>query len=161
MIGQLLKSSLPVSWKVDELQSQREGEKDDIAKSLFADFGLMNGTYVTVADCKSRRGALGLAGNRDAPSDDELMRLSYFANLVFESLMRFENDGANTKSILTEREHECVYWTAAGKTSGEVAVILEISENTVNHYMSSAALKLGAVNKAHTVAKALKLKILD
>ena len=52
---------------------------------------------------------------------------------------------------LTRRQRECLRWTALGKTSGEIAGILGLSEHTINNYLASAAEKLGAVNKTHLV----------
>ncbi|MCB1422453.1 MAG: helix-turn-helix transcriptional regulator [Nitratireductor sp.] len=85
----------------------------------------------------------------------------FLANHVYERLTDIENITPARSVMLTERERDCVYWTAAGKTSGEVGIILEISENTVNHYLSSAAGKLDTANKAHTVAKAIRLGLLN
>lgn len=161
MMDKLKHSVLPVHWDIDSLNDGRREEKQQIATELFKDFGLLNGICVSVSDKNGIRGAFDLSGSRVPFKVDELMQLSFIAGYAFEKLMNFEGVGSKTNDQLTNRERECVYWTAAGKTSGEVGIILGISENTVNHYLSAAALKLGAVNKAHTVAKALRLGILE
>lgn len=56
---------------------------------------------------------------------------------------------------ITQRELECLDWTARGKTSWETAVILGISENTVNFHLKNALRKLDANNKCHAIAKAM------
>ena len=61
---------------------------------------------------------------------------------------------------LSIRERECLTWTAEGKTSEEIAIILELSVHTVNHYLTSAARKLNAVNRLHAVARAMRLGLL-
>ncbi len=61
---------------------------------------------------------------------------------------------------LSARERECLTWTAEGKTSEEIAIILELSVHTVNHYLTSAARKLNAVNRLHAVARAMRLGLL-
>ncbi len=38
---------------------------------------------------------------------------------------------------LTDRELECLFWIAEGKTSDEIAVILGISRNTINNYITT------------------------
>ncbi len=47
---------------------------------------------------------------------------------------------------LSAREVECLRWAAAGKSSDEIAIILDISAYTVSSYFKSAARKLDAVN---------------
>ena len=67
-------------------------------------------------------------------------------------------DGAPRISM---REQSCLAWTAEGKTSEEIGLILELSPHTVNHYLGSAARKLGASNRMHAVAKALRLGLIE
>ncbi|QKV19281.1 helix-turn-helix transcriptional regulator [Oricola thermophila] len=62
---------------------------------------------------------------------------------------------------ISTREEACLAWTAEGKTSEEIGIILELSPHTVNHYLGSAARKLGASNRMHAVAKALRLGLIE
>ncbi|GAB4357222.1 MAG: hypothetical protein Kow0026_17390 [Oricola sp.] len=62
---------------------------------------------------------------------------------------------------ISTREQACLAWTAEGKTSEEIGIILELSPHTVNHYLGSAARKLGATNRMHAVAKALRLGLIE
>lgn len=59
------------------------------------------------------------------------------------------------------REIEVVEWTAEGKTSSEIALILGLSEYTVNEYISSAMRKLDALNRIHLVTKAIRVGIIS
>lgn len=43
-----------------------------------------------------------------------------------------------TKPVLSERQRECVLWTARGKTAGETALILGITEDTVVRHLKLA-----------------------
>ena len=61
---------------------------------------------------------------------------------------------------LSKREMECLYFIADGKTYGEVASILGISEHTVRGYFRSLRLKLNCSTLAQVVAKAKSLKII-
>lgn len=70
--------------------------------------------------------------------------------------------GYKTESAsLTNRETECLSWTAAGKTSWEISVILGISESTATFHLRNASIKLKASNRTHSVAKALHLGLID
>lgn len=65
------------------------------------------------------------------------------------------------KTLLSNSERNCLVWSACGKTSHEIALILSLSEHTVNHYFVVAAAKLQANNRAHAIAKAIKLGIIS
>jgi DNA-binding CsgD family transcriptional regulator len=57
---------------------------------------------------------------------------------------------------LSERERECLRWVSEGKTTDEVAVILGVSSNTVNSYVTNAIQKLSASNRAMAMATAIR-----
>lgn len=62
----------------------------------------------------------------------------------------------NLADHLSKRESQCLTWSSAGKTSWEIAHILEISERTVNFHIYNAIRKLGASNRKHAISIALK-----
>lgn len=57
---------------------------------------------------------------------------------------------------LTERERECLFWVSEGKTTDEVALILGVSPNTVNSYVTHAVRKVSASNRAMAIASAIR-----
>lgn len=57
---------------------------------------------------------------------------------------------------LSERERECLQWVSVGKTTDEMAMILGVSSNTVNSYVTHAIQKFGAKNRAMAVATAVR-----
>jgi len=57
---------------------------------------------------------------------------------------------------LSERERECLYWVAEGKTTDEVSTIISVSANTVNSYLGCAMRKLAAANRTMAVAAAIR-----
>lgn len=57
---------------------------------------------------------------------------------------------------LGDRERECLLWVCEGKTTDEVAVILGVSANTVNNYITGAIHKLAASNRAMAIATAIR-----
>jgi DNA-binding CsgD family transcriptional regulator len=56
---------------------------------------------------------------------------------------------------LTAREREVLTWVGRGKTSAEIAIILGVSERTVNFHCDRAVRRLDAINRTHAVAKAI------
>jgi LuxR family transcriptional regulator, quorum-sensing system regulator BjaR1 len=60
------------------------------------------------------------------------------------------------RAKLTPREREVLHWTAAGKSSWDISVILGISERTVNWLIARATRKLNAVNRTQAVVNAVR-----
>lgn len=63
-------------------------------------------------------------------------------------------------SDLTVREVECLSWIGEGKTSDEIALIIGISRNTVNNYITSIMNKTGAKTRSEAVAFAVRQRII-
>ncbi len=61
---------------------------------------------------------------------------------------------------LSRREVECLRWTAAGKSSKEISMILDLSAATINGYVKTAIRKLDVTNRAQAVALACRLRII-
>lgn len=61
-----------------------------------------------------------------------------------------------TKSALTSRENEVLRWVANGKSAWEIGEILHITKRTVDEHVQTAVRKLGAANRTHAVALALR-----
>ena len=57
---------------------------------------------------------------------------------------------------LSDRERECLLWVSEGKTTDEVAMILQVSANTVNRYILHATQKLSAANRTMAIAIAIR-----
>lgn len=62
------------------------------------------------------------------------------------------------KPVLTPREREILILVAEGNTTDVVATILGITGRTVDTHIANAGSKLGALNRVHTVATALRRK---
>lgn len=61
---------------------------------------------------------------------------------------------------LTPRELECLQWCALGKSSWEVARLLNISEAAVNFHVSNVRAKCGVSTRRQAIAKALRLGLI-
>ncbi len=58
---------------------------------------------------------------------------------------------------LTRREIQCLKWASAGKTDGEIAIIMGLSLPTVRFHMTNSARKLGVVGRAQAIYRAAML----
>jgi DNA-binding CsgD family transcriptional regulator len=62
--------------------------------------------------------------------------------------------------LLTDRERECLVWACRGKTRGETAEILSISDRTVEFHFQNAMRKLRVHNKFHAIAMAIHMGLI-
>ena len=65
------------------------------------------------------------------------------------------------KAPLSPREREVLTWAARGKLASETAQILGIAARTVDKHTQAAFRKLGAVNRTHAVAIALRERLIE
>ncbi|MDE1159591.1 MAG: LuxR C-terminal-related transcriptional regulator [Neorhizobium sp.] len=122
--------------------------------------GMARGGCFPCHDISGSRGAVMIAGLGPLFSQQQMMELNYIAAHVFERLAQIRVLDVKPNDLLTDREVDCLNWTAAGKTSAEIAEILGLSEHTVNHYLNRAAKKLDTVNRTQAVAKALRIGLI-
>jgi LuxR family transcriptional regulator, quorum-sensing system regulator BjaR1 len=62
--------------------------------------------------------------------------------------------------MLTAREIEVLRWVANGRSASEIGGILHITKRTVDEHVHAAVRKLGALNRTHAVALALRDSII-
>lgn len=79
--------------------------------------------------------------------------------MLFRTLLASRRSG--TPDPLSEREIDCLRLSAEGWTAGAIAVALGVSERTANFHIGNAIDKLGAANKAHAVALALRRGLME
>jgi len=154
-------SSQSLVWKdavfVDALALWRDAQ----------DHGLRHGWAQSSLDAFGVGGMLTLARGHDALSqawlEQEEIKLRWLVCVAHQSLSRLIRrrhceDGAAGLSV---RELEVLKWTADGKTSGEIASILAVSENTINFHVKNSIVKLRASNKTSAVVQAALLGLLN
>ncbi|CAN7208516.1 LuxR C-terminal-related transcriptional regulator [Rhizobium sp. LjRoot30] len=88
-------------------------------------------------------------------SQDRLRDVGLFAG-YYSSFARARDQKAERDFDLTERELECLFWIAEGKTSDEIAMILGISRNTINNYITSVMRKTATKTRSEAIAYAVR-----
>jgi LuxR family quorum-sensing system transcriptional regulator SolR len=161
VINAALRSTVPIVWSDDLFKKQ--GAFWEEARA----FGIQHGWTLAMHGRGSEIGLLSLARSSQALSSDELAEteaklvwLAHMANGVVGSIVA-QKHALKSMQELTARECEVLRWTAAGKTSGEIGMILGISTRTVNFHITTALMKLDAVNKTQAVVKALMLEMIN
>lgn len=154
--ARLRQSTLPAAFDFDSVAEDRPADLVESAKALFAQFDYAQGFCMPVHDAVGHRNAMLFVGDRSAMSYNEIIELTMICLHAFQRLMDVSATVTKDVQVLTARELDCLRWTAAGKTSADIAAILSLSEHTVNHYLNRAAKKLDTVNRTQAVAKALR-----
>ena len=158
LFGRLRETSLPFTF---DMEAAGETQESPLIRDLFTGYGLQRGASFPTHDSSGVRGAVIFSGDGPGFCLQQMMELHFLSVHIFAALARIREVTARTPDTLTVRETECLTWTAAGKTSAEIAEILTLSEHTVNHYLNRAARKLDAVNRTQAVAQALRRGLIE
>ncbi|MCR9284888.1 MAG: helix-turn-helix domain-containing protein [Rhodobacteraceae bacterium] len=86
----------------------------------------------------------------------DLSNLEALAAAAFSRLRELGVISGQRPGALSTRERKVLELTAYGKTAGEIADVLDISQRTVHAHLQNASVKLNASNKTHTVVEALR-----
>lgn len=109
-----------------------------------------------------KAGARGyLSKTVDGESLVETIRAIAHGATVFDSLSGAGLWTPRQLAQLTRRELDVLRLVAQGKTNSEIADELCLAKKTVERIVATAVAKLRARNRAHAVAKAVALKVID
>ncbi len=167
-LRQARRSPLPFTWR--DLRESRA--LLPAQRQLFdeaAATGLRHGFTVPIHMSGGGQGLVALASDMTAREftsavahhrhDLHLVALHFHA--LNDAAWRVEaaahqDAGEASESLeVTTREAECLLWTARGKSAWETAIVLGISERTVNFHVENARRKLNAQTKTQAVVQAI------
>ncbi|WP_313613823.1 helix-turn-helix transcriptional regulator [Agrobacterium sp.] len=160
VLAALQKSTVPFFADADFLNRAADPATSKIVKALFERFEMLNSIWCPAHDVAGVRGAVSFSGNKQGFTHQEIAEIAYVSTHIFDRLSYIKRLDNRVPDTLTDRELDCLNWTAAGKTSAEIAEILILSEHTVNHYLNRATKKLDTVNRTQAVAKALRVGLI-
>lgn len=135
--------------------------RDDVAliQGEASDFGLRAGHVIPISTLDGTLAAVSFGGADCDVSPEDCAVLGFATSYAIGSFLHFRERRRQMREKLSTREHDCLLWSAEGKTDWEISVILGISKSTVAKHTTSARLKLGAATKSHAVALALRAKL--
>ncbi|MGV3550307.1 helix-turn-helix transcriptional regulator [Rhizobium sp.] len=129
--------------------------------------GLVHGHIFPIFGRNGLIGAATLGGPDEVDlSPMEIMqletavRVTYFKLLAFNGTMQADKVGQGNDIVLTHREVQALSYMADGMTSPEIAEVLKVAPTTIDWYGSSVQEKLGARNRIHAVAIAIRRGLL-
>ena len=158
------RQTIPVIWD----NRVFKGSKETRMRNESKEFGLLYGASFAVHGGHGEAAMLSLASSQSSyKAQQDILSLigksQLLACYLHEAIQRIvlsKGPLLLTKMELTLREKECLLWAAEGKTGGEIADILQITERTVTFHLQNAGNKMGASNRQHAIARALSMGLI-
>lgn len=114
-------------------------------------------TALTDRDNELKGRQLGADDYVTKPIDFEVL-----ATIITARLAGVARTGLWPKTVaLNDREVDVLTWAARGKTSAEIAKIMELTKRTVDFHIDNARTKLGAATRTEAVLKAATGRLID
>ena len=114
-------------------------------------------TALTDRDNELKGRKLGADDYVTKPIDFDML-----AAIITARLAGVARTGLWPKAIaLNEREVEVLTWAARGKTSAEIAKILDLTKRTIDFHIDNARGKLGAATRTEAVLKAATGRLIE
>lgn len=137
-----------------------EPEFLDIEEKIKVPAGFSNSVCVMPVTCGDSYYVLSFLFREKASYSYDRLRDAAFASAYH--FVEFEGGMSEGQqhNELTEREIECLSWISQGKTSDEIALIIGISRNTVNNYITSIMNKTATKSRAEAVAEAVRSELI-
>jgi DNA-binding CsgD family transcriptional regulator len=147
-------STVPLRWTEELFQECPDFWVE--ANGFKLNYGLVQPLFNT----RGCVGFLSLARERYTITDDELSELKpilkAFIDVVGVRAFEFKELLITTQEVeLTTKEKEVIRWTADGKTSEEIGLILGITADAVNFHLRNIQKKIDACNRLQAVAYAI------
>ncbi len=142
-------------WK-DARVDKTKNPRSTLVMGAASDVGLRQGFSIPIFQPDDVIDTVSMAGEQ--PDFDPLAKraitlIGLYAHAKTMSLVAKAQFEVPKK--LTAPEREAMTWVAMGKTSGEIGIILGVSESAVVKRIDSAMKKLNAVTRAQATASAL------
>lgn len=151
----------PFTW-TEAYTSCRFSDDVRIIQGEASEFGLRAGYVVPVVTLDRSPLAFSFGGEKPEIDSVGLAMLAFVTNCAAGRMLQIMSPKPEgDRSKVTARERDCLLWAGEGKTDWEISVILGITRSTVIKHMISARQKLGAMNKAHAIAIAVRETIIQ
>lgn len=154
-----LRSGKGVEWTPELFSSAKEMWQDA------CNFGLLSGFSCSAMASNRAVGILSIGSKRPFITGSRRVELEVKLHFLAEqslSLLERLNDEALMVqgNDFSQRELEILRWTAEGKTSQEISLILSISEHTVNFYQKNMKKRFNVSNKTQIACYAAAIGLI-
>ncbi len=140
---------------------ERYGEYARAHRNMNNEFGLNDGFAIPIHTGAGPPGCVSLGCEKFDLDPAQLSSIHVVATHCYVMLEKLFGVSKNEEvANLTHRESEILHFVAAGKTNWEIGSILSISEYHVRDCLKSVSKKLNTVGRAHSVATAVREKLI-
>ena len=163
VIQKLRATTKPFVWSSVFENKTPLSEKARQVMNDATEFRMKDGLCVPIFSISGFQAGMSFGGERTDLTEQEQGAMQLLTIGAYNRIRDLVGSFGKMVSVpkLTARERECLKWTSAGKTSWEISQILNISQHTVDWYLTSAAKKLGAANRPHAVAEGFRKGLLN
>lgn len=152
----------PLVWD-DILTGERLSPKQRRILIESREAGMFNGVSIPLHGPRGETYVVSLAAERAVephPEHHPTLQLLAAQFLIAYSRVKRRHAAGPDGPRITDRERECLTWTARGKSAWAIGKILGVSEHTVNFHLKQSMAKLGASNRMQAVVAALRLGLI-
>jgi LuxR family quorum sensing-dependent transcriptional regulator len=149
----------PFEWSEAPYNAELEPASAEVMNRA-GDFRMSRGFIVPIHGLTGYEAAVSLGGVHLDLNARSKPALHLMAMYGFDRIRRLLDPAPRQSARLTPREREVIAWASQGKSAWEIGEILHIAQRTAEEHLATAARKLGAVNRTHAVAIAIRQKII-
>ncbi len=162
VLQQSFESFLPLDWHTID---NKDSKIIDYFRYQVENRSSMQGMSFCLRGCGSEKGALLVASYCEynywiSISQKMASHFQLICYYLHDRIQKIK-EASSPKITITKRENECLYWASLGKTAGETACILGISERTVRFHLNASKQKLNATNITHAISTAIKQNLVS
>jgi LuxR family quorum-sensing system transcriptional regulator CciR len=155
--------SKPFVWD-NLLRTEQLSRSERLVIDESKEAGLKHGVSVPLFGPSGRVSVLSFTSPYDGADPlrhiGHLNVLAWQFHIAFADIAKPAEQGKQSIE-LSDRERDCLRWTAEGKSSWDIGMILNISDNTVNFHIKKAMRKLGTTSRTVAVVKAIRLNLIE
>jgi LuxR family quorum sensing-dependent transcriptional regulator len=152
-VRRLCTSATPFDWSAVQPDTATAGRVMNEA----TEFGIRAGVTIPFVTLDGEPGGISFSGEAIEIEAADRIAVNLVATYAVGQLLLMNSRPVPGEPVrLSPRERETLQWAAEGKTDAEIGVVMGITASGVDYHLRSARMKLDTVNKAHTVAQALR-----
>ncbi len=151
------KTSNPFEWSDIRLDAERYPKSAQVMNAA-RDFGMCEGFLVPIMRTSGYQACVSIAGAKPDLDPDAKRALHVVSMFAHGRISHVQGGRVQKKGVLSPTEREILAWAAHGKTSWEIAEIMEIAKTSVDTLTKRAAAKLDAVNRTQAVVNAIRIR---
>jgi LuxR family quorum-sensing transcriptional regulator LasR len=157
--------SIPLIWSPEIFSGRKQNEMYEEA----CGHGLRSGITLPIHGPHGEMGTLCFVSDRQAgrqfhrDASSYIPELTCFRDFIFETSCSYMKTPKSKREVpsLTRCELECLKWCAVGKSSWDIAKILNVSEAAINFHFSNLRRKFMVTTRQQVVVKAIRCGIIS